>query len=192
MISFLSGKILSIYKNSVVLMTPGGVGYEVALPTPLGFTQQVGSEANFFTYLKVSDSSLDLYGFASESERAFFELLMTVKGVGPKSALSIMSLGSTVRIQQAIARQDVAYLTSVQGLGKKTAERLVLELSGKLSTLDFGTGAEASENSVSTEAVDALVSLGYSVDEAKEMVRLVDGNGKSTTEILKLALQQTQ
>ncbi len=192
MISLLFGKIHSIYKNSVVLMTMGGVGYEVALPAPLAFTQKIGTDTSFFTYLKVSDTSLDLYGFASESERAFFELLMTVKGVGPKSALSIMSLGSTPRIQQAIARQDVAYLTSVQGLGKKTAERLVVELSGKLANLDFGTSVETSEDSVSTEAVDALVSLGYSVDEAKDMVKMVDGNGKSTTEILKLALQQTQ
>jgi Holliday junction DNA helicase RuvA len=187
MISYLIGKIISKQKNTLVVMTPGGVGYEVYVTLAHAAACTVGEQVELFTYLKVSDSALDLFGFNEASNREFFSLLLTVKGVGPKTALHILSLGSVEKIAVAIARGDVTYLTAVQGLGKKTAERVVVELKTKVgsktSTGDTGT------STIMGEVIDGLVAMGYPRDEAKNLVQGMDVAGKTTEQVLKEALK---
>lgn len=191
MISLLRGTIAEKNKDSLVLMTAGGVGYEVrmTLLQLAGYT--VGTEVTLYTYLKITDSSHDLFGFATNGERAFFSLLMTVSGVGPKTAMNILSLGSIEQIQNAIGAGDVKYLTAVSGLGAKTAERLVVELKGKIVSGVASKHRSSGAGDIMGEVIDALISMGYSRDEAKRTVETLDSEGKTTEEVLRLALKRS-
>jgi Holliday junction DNA helicase RuvA len=182
MISFLQGRVVEKTKTSLVILTSGGVGYEIRMsPLKLSlFTIQ--KEVSLFTYLKVSDSALDLYGFETADERDFFTTLMTVSGVGPKTAMSILSLGAIDKISGAIARGDVKYLTGVSGLGKKTAERLVVELKGKVMNQESGSTNNGSSDAMS-EVIEALVGMGYGRDEAKNAVQSIDATDKTTEQL---------
>jgi Holliday junction DNA helicase RuvA len=188
MISYLSGTVIAKAKQSVTLQTSGGVGYEVFLSPLQVLEQTVGQKADFYTYLKVSDSDLQLFGFATIEAKAFFTLLLTVSGVGPKTAQNILSLGSHAEIQSAIARGDVKYLTGVSGLGKKTAERLVVELKGKIGNQESGIKNQESSGML-TEVVDALVSMGYSREEARAAIETIDSTVTKTEDALRLALK---
>lgn len=183
-----------MHDHHVVVLTAGGVGYEVALTEAHLFTIKMGETLTLPTYLKVSDSALDLYGFENHAARDFFVLLLSVSGIGPKSALNILSLGSIESIQAAIARGDIAYLTAVQGMGKKTAERLVVELKSKIKkqeTRANETGMADSPNSdVLGEVVEGLIAMGYSAAEARAAAQLLETTGKSTEMLLREALQK--
>ncbi len=188
MISFLRGSVFDKQKQSLTLETSGGIGYEVHM-APLKLVEvKVGQEIALYTYLKVSDSALDLYGFETADERDFFTTLMTVSGVGPKTAMSILSLGAIDKISGAIARGDVKYLTGVSGLGKKTAERLVVELKGKVMNQESGSTNNGSSDAMS-EVIEALVGMGYGRDEAKQAVQSIDVADKTTEQLLRLALK---
>lgn len=189
MISLICGRIFEKNKDSIVVETSGGVGYLVHMTALRVGEYRVGQEVKIYTYLKVSDSALDLYGFENSDEKSFFELLMTVSGVGPKSAMNILSLGHMSDIQSAIARGDVKYLTGVQGMGKKTAERLVVELKSKLISSDTHS-TKSEESDILTDVIDGLVSLGYSREEAKNLVQNLDTEGKTPEQILKQALKK--
>ncbi len=188
MISYITGKILSKSKVSAVVLTTGGVGYEIGLTTLQLSGISEGQEIGFFAYLKVSDSSLDLYGFESAEEREFFTLLLSVSGVGPKSAMNILGLGSIDQIKDAIARQDVKYLTAVQGMGKKTAERMVVELKSKIAK-QVTQVSEEKNGGVLGDVVEGLVSLGYSRDDAREVAQKLDSTGKTSEDLLRIALR---
>lgn len=190
MIALLSGRIFEKNKDSIVVETSGGVGYLVRMTALRVGQYREGQEIKIYTYLKVSDSALDLYGFQNLEEKDFFELLMTVSGVGPKSAMNILSLGHMEEIQSAIARSDVKYLIGVQGMGKKTAERLVVELKNKLSATSESYSTNAQESDILTDALEGLMALGYSREEAKNLVSKIDIEGKSPEQILKLALKK--
>ncbi len=191
MIALLSGRIFEKNKDSVVVETSGGVGYLVRMTALRVGQYREGQEIKIYTYLKVSDSALDLYGFQNLEEKDFFELLMTVSGVGPKSAMNILSLGHMEEIQSAIARSDVKYLTGVQGMGKKTAERLVVELKNKLlASANDVHSTNTGESDILTDALEGLMALGYSREEAKNLVSKIDIEGKSPEQILKLALKK--
>lgn len=188
MISLLRGTIVEKQKSSLTLLTTGGVGYEVAM-APLAIVDaMVGVEVTLYTYLKVSDSALDVYGFQTKEERNFFTLLMTVSGIGPKSALGILSLGKIENIQNAIARGDVAYLTRVQGMGKKTAERLVVELKNKV--MKGVDAASCGGSSVIADVIDGLVAMGYSKEEARQVIEAHKGEEKTPEELLRVALRK--
>jgi len=144
---------------------------------------------SFYTYLRVSDQAQDLYGFETLEERDFFILLMTVSGVGPKSALNILSLGSMDNIKSAIARGDVKYLTAVQGMGKKTAERVVVELKSKISGANLDVPGEAMGGALG-DVVGALVSMGYSPDEARQAAQELDPADKTSEELVREALRR--
>lgn len=188
MISFLSGTIIAKTKHSLTLLTTGGVGYEVTVTALQAAEHLVGKPLEIATYLKVSDSDLQLFGFATTDDREFFSLLLTVSGVGPKTAMNILALGSPKEIQAAIARGDLKYLTAVGGLGKKTAERLVVELKSKIQV--EGGRHTAEEAGPMGEVIDVLVSMGYSKDEARVTVQALDGEGKTTEQLLREALQR--
>lgn len=191
MIAFVRGTILGKAKDHLVIETAGGVGYEVKMNLLQMAKFSIGQTVGIFTYLKVSDSAMDLYGFENIEEKSFFELLLTVSGVGPKSAMKILSLGNIAHIQSAIGRGDIQYLTAVQGLGKKTAERVVVELKTKItSPLEERNTYSSEESTILAEVVDGLMALGYSREEAKEKIKGIDATGKTTAQVLKMALKK--
>lgn len=189
MIGLVAGILLE--KNGPVLLveTSGGVAYEISVTPARAAESIIGASTRVYTYLKVSDSAQELFGFGTTAERDFFRLLLTVSGIGPKSALNILGLGSIANIQAAIARGDIAYLTSVQGMGKKTAERVVVELKAKLK------GATSAEGELPTGAtdvlgdvVDGLVAMGYSAAEARQAAQSLSTVGKDSGQLLREAL----
>lgn len=192
MIASLTGTITHAEGDRIVLQTAGGVGYAVTLTKAHVMELVIGKEIAIPTYLRVTDSDHSLFGFRTENDRSFFELLISVSGVGPKSAMNILGLGSVEDIQNAIAREDVKYLTAVQGLGKKTAERLVVELNAKLKKLSGSKSSNSSDvklGEVMGETIDALTSMGYAKEEVRHVVESLDANGKKTEELLREALK---
>ncbi len=175
-------------KQRLVIMTPGGVGYDVLVSAAMLAGCSIGQEIEIHTYLKVGQDAMDLYGFAGDLEREFFMLLLTVSGVGPKTAMSILSLGSIDKIQSAIGRGDLAYLTGVSGLGKKTAERLVVELKSKIVSGSGGASGQVSD--VLVEVIEGLVGMGYDRGVAKDVVTSLEAGDKSTEALLREALRK--
>jgi len=189
MIAQLAGTIVSA-KNSIVVQTSGGVGYRVFVKQTDLPTYVNGREVSLFTYLKVGEQAMDLYGFQTLEDKIFFELLLSVSGVGPKSALNILCLGSLDQIQKAIGRGDVTYLTQVSGIGKKTAERMVVELKSKMGNLKTEIRNQGDVvGDVLGEVVDGLVAMGYGKDEARAVAQGLDASGKTTEELLKEVLR---
>ena len=187
MISLLIGTIVSKGKSTAVVLTQSGVGYDVSLQVDTLVNLQIDNEIRLHTYMKVSENSMELFGFETENEKEFFEILLSVKGVGPRGALNILSLGSIEEIKSAISRSDVSYLTQVSGMGKRTAERLCVELKNKI-TLGVGTDKSEAVGDKLGEVVDGLVSMGYSKEQARDIVRGLDDT-KSVEELLRDALK---
>lgn len=188
MISYITGTIQSTSKDSIIVLTSGGIGYEVLLTAVHAMEQRIGTSIALHTYLRVTDSTHTLYGFFSTHEKDFFELLISVSGVGPKSAMNILALGSIDEISNAIARKDVKYLTAVQGMGKKTAERLVVELKNKVDAVSVASDDDV-DGTVMSEVIDALVAMGYGKSDAVEIVKQLDTKDKKTEQVLKDALK---
>jgi len=174
-------------EGEIVLMTSGGVGYKMTVNPVSGQNWRVGQEAEIQTYLAVRETALDLYGFANEDERSLFLKLLDVSGVGPKTAMHILSLGSVSDISSAISRGDVDHLTKVSGIGKKTAERLVLELKGKIGALS--SPVIKGETNVIADVIDGLVAMGYSALQARDVVKGLDPTGKTSEKLLREALK---
>ncbi|MFA4830721.1 MAG: Holliday junction branch migration protein RuvA [Patescibacteria group bacterium] len=188
MISSIRGTTVAKTATSVHIQTSGGVGYEISL-TPLHAAKLVlNKEAELPTYLRVTESALDLFGFQNDEERGFFILLISVSGVGPKTALNILSLGSLSEIKSAIARGDAKYLSAVKGIGRKTAERLCVELKSKITRHEAYSTTQTN-GGVLSEVIDGLVALGYSREEAREAVAGVESEGKTTEGILREVLK---
>jgi len=187
MISSISGKVTSKAISSIVVEV-GGVGILVQVPGRVAAGLSIGNLVNFHTYLIVREDALTLYGFTEISERDFFELLLTVTGVGPKVAQSILANSDATAIATAIISSNHKLLESVPGLGKKGAQRLVLELKDKVTA-----GVSKSNLSVTNQVENALQGLGYSAKEASAMITAIAGTEKidklDMAEILKLALK---
>jgi len=189
MIAHLTGTIIGHTKQSIIISTQSGVGYEVFVPVHHLSNYAIDKQVSLFTYLKVSENAQELFGFQIMREREFFLLLMTVSGIGPKSALNILSLGSLDEIMDAIARGDVSYLTAVQGMGKKTAERLVVELKNKISSTASATsGGGQVEDGVLADVLEGLSAMGYSKEEARAMIQGIDAIDKDATAIIREVL----
>ena len=190
MISSISGKVTSKAISSIVVEV-GGVGILVQVPGRVAAGLSIGNLVNFHTYLIVREDALTLYGFTEITERDFFELLLTVTGVGPKVAQSILANSDATAIATAIISSNHKLLESVPGLGKKGAQRLVLELKDKVSS--FAAGISKSNLSVTNQVENALQGLGYSAKEASAMITAIAGTEKidklDMAEILKLALK---
>ncbi len=188
MISCLHGRVIKGSGEEVVVMTAGGVGYRL-LATPAARELCVPEqEVTLETYLVVREDALDLFGFANRVERELFLKLLSVGGVGPKTALHIFALGSAEDITMAIGRGDVAYLTAVSGIGKKTAERVVVELKEKVAKAIESAGGIITNDAV-RDVLDALITLGYSVLDARKAVEMVQGTGKGSEGMLREALR---
>ena len=196
MIYNIRGKLTYIDPQFVVVEC-SGVGFKcfTSLNTA-GSVGKVGNEVNLFTHLSVREDAMDLYGFSTQTELDYFKLLITVSGVGPKAAIAVLSELSPDRLAVAIAAGDAKAITRANGVGKKTAERIVLELKDKMVNASTGeisaaaaSAVSAGETSASAEAVEALVALGYSQSDAAVVVGQMD---KSLTvdEMIRLGLKQ--
>ena len=184
MIASVSGKVLASTLGAVTIEV-GGVGLLVNTTNRIAAELNVGQSATLFTVLVVREDSLTLYGFLEALELETFDLLRSINGVGPKSALSILSSLSVKEIADAVASESDSVFRSVSGVGVKTAKLIALSLAGKIS------GGLASVSSGSGRAsVDALIGLGYSEKEATLAVRKVSKPNLSDQDVLKLALQQ--
>jgi Holliday junction DNA helicase RuvA len=192
MISSVAGTVKSTSVNSVVVEV-GGIGVLVQVPVRTAASFTTGEKINLQTYLIVREDALTLYGFMDIVDRDFFELLLSVTGVGPKVAQSILSNSDASLIANAVISGNLKLLESVPGLGKKGAQRLVLELKDKV--VPFASVGGQKANSVSHQVENALVGLGYSNKESAQMVNqvLTDATkaSLSSAEILKLALKNS-
>ncbi len=190
MIASIRGVIQSIGQDCLVVET-GGIGFLIYAPRPtLAAAGAVGDKICLHTLLIVRDDALTLYGFSDVSQRSLFEQLIGVSGVGPKMALSLLSSGSADEVRQIITGGDITRLARVPGIGKKTAERIVLELRGKID-LRAPTGANAATTSaIDRELSDLLISLGYSAGEAAAAIAALPADAPpSLEERLRLALR---
>ena len=179
MIAYLKGKILE-KGLTYIIVENGGMGYKVFV-TPDALTKSVGDDIALYTYHKVTDDGQALFGLPTFSDLQFFELLITVSGVGPKMALAILSAGQVESIKKAIANQDAGIFTRISGIGSKTAERIIVDLKNKVGAGGSGSGA-------SSEIFDALLALGYNQKEVRDVINKVD-HTKTQELQLKQALQ---
>ncbi len=171
-----------------VLVEAAGVGYEVDVPMSTFYAlPALGSEVTLLTHLVVREDAHLLYGFATDRERATFRELLRISGVGPKVALAVLSGLSTDDLARAVAMQDTALLTRVPGIGKKTAERLLLELKGRLADALPGAGG-ATAGGAGADVMAALVALGYNEREAAAAVKTLP-DGASVEEGIRAALK---
>lgn len=184
MIAHLKGTVL-FRGSKYVLIDVQGVGYKVfASLETLKNIPKKDEQVSLFTYLHVRENALDLYGFSALGELEFFEMLIGVSGIGPKSALGVLSVAPVDTLKHAIASGEITYLTKISGIGKKIAEKIIVELRDKLGGIE-GFILEGGDS----DALDALVSLGYSAKEAREALRKVDKNITEVDEKIKAALK---
>ena len=192
MISSLTGKVKHLSTSNLVIDI-SGIGISVNVPARVAAQSNLGSVIELHTYLVVREDALTLYGFLDLIDRNFFELLLSVTGIGPKVAHAILSINDAAGVAQAISIGDLKTLESIPGLGKKGAQRLVLELKDKVST--YLHHESKSANQVSNQVEIALQGLGYSVKESKEVTsqirNQIDENNLDISQAIKLALQFT-
>jgi holliday junction DNA helicase RuvA len=186
MISFLDGEVVDKSVGRIVLDV-GGIGYELAVPSSLlAALPSVGDRARVHTRLVVREDSMTLFGFASTDERELFDLLTGVTGVGPKVALAFLSSLKPEALRRAVASGDADALTVVPGVGKKVAQRVVLDLRERLG----GGGAEIIAIGPLADVRDALLALGLTPVEASQVLSDIDAEGKAPDDLLREALQK--
>lgn len=187
MIGSLRGPVTQIGSDSV-LIELGGVGYRVMAGPSLIARLHLGAEAKLWIHHLVREDQQALFGFASPEELAFFELLMTVSGVGPRLALAITAAHQVTKLQLAIVTDDIDLLTSVSGVGRKTAQRVILELKEKIHAAGIAAGGGSSSRD--SDVVAALESLGYTSSEARRAAGAVAGSEGGLDLRIKAALQE--
>ena len=190
MIAHVFGKVAEKFNGSLVVDVHG-VGYEVSVATNDFDAVILDQEVKFYTYHHVREQSEELFGFSSLAAKKLFEILITVQGVGPKAALAILSLGDAEQVRNAIANADSGFVQKATGVGKKTAERVVVDLSDKVGLPTHYGRTEAplqTELNTSDEALEALMALGYTLADATKALENVDVNlptSQRLTEALK-------
>ena len=190
MIAHVFGKVAEKFNGSLVVDVHG-VGYEVSVAANDFDAVILDQEVKFYTYHHVREQSEELFGFSSLAAKKLFEMLITVQGVGPKAALAILSLGDAEQVRNAIANADSGFVQKATGVGKKTAERVVVDLSDKVGLPTHYGRAEAplqTELNTSDEALEALMALGYTLADATKALENVDVNlptAQRVTEALK-------
>jgi Holliday junction DNA helicase RuvA len=189
MIAYLNGKI--IYKSlNYLIININNVGYKVFASENFLNEIKEGDDREVYISHQVREDSSDLYGFKSIDDLELFEMFLSVSGVGPKSALGVLNIASSSDVKESIIRGDANLLTKVAGIGKKTAERLVLELKNKVIKLGGTSSTDINTSfSYGEDEIDALISLGYSINEAREALNKVNpsisDSGKRVKEALK-------
>ncbi|MEM7431862.1 MAG: Holliday junction branch migration protein RuvA [Pseudomonadota bacterium] len=192
MIASLRGTLVARQAPSVVIECQG-VGYELETPMSTFLEMPaVGDEVLLLTHMVVRDDAHLLFGFASETERGLFRALLKISGVGAKMGLAILSAMSAADFQRCVEYEDTASLVKIPGVGKKTAERLIIEMRDKVDVTPVSPGGTriAVEASPKSEAVDALVALGYKVNEVNKLIGGMNVEGQSAEDIIRQALRQ--
>lgn len=189
MLAYLHGRILA-KSNNYLILEVNSVGYQIFVGEAFLSSLKVGAEQEFYLSHQVREDASDLYGFRNLSELELFQLLLSVSGVGPKSALGVLSIASADDIREAVIRGDAALLTKVAGIGKKTAERVVLELKNKIAKNMDGAILGASLPVGLSDELDALMSLGYSLPDARAALNDLDSSLNDSGERVKAALKK--
>ncbi|MBR2864030.1 Holliday junction branch migration protein RuvA [Candidatus Saccharibacteria bacterium] len=190
MIAHIKGIIAEKF-NSSIIVDVSGVGYELALTTLDYDEVNLNDEKKFYTYHKVAETAEELYGFSTLAAKKIFELLISVNGVGPKAGMAILSLGTPEEVRNAIANGDVSFISKAAGVGKKSAERVIVDLRDKVGlpskygTAEIVGAPKVSEND---EALDALMALGFPLKDATDALSGIDEN-LPTEERIKQALK---
>ena len=197
MIRHITGRYLCYDSGAIVIQTEGGIGFRVNIPSysPL-LNAREGDSIEVYTHMQVRDDGMSLYGFPDLEGLKLYEQLITVNVVGPKAGLSIMSLGTASQVKKLIGMRDAAGISKAQGVGKKTAERIILELAEKIGEFDEASISDTDNSSGQriisgerTEAVLALTTLGYTNKEAEDAIGMVTDEGLSAEEYIKKALR---
>lgn len=176
MIAHVFGKVAEKFNNTLVIDV-GGVGYEVSVPVGDFDMAQIDQAVKLYTYHHIREQAEELFGFSSLAAKKLFEMLITVQGVGPKAALAILSLGDVENVRNAIANSDVAFVQKATGVGKKTAERVAVDLNDKVGLPTcYGRQNEPMQNNnaVVDEALEALMALGYTLSDATRALEGID------------------
>lgn len=191
MYSYIKGTVEEIYIDSIVVEN-NGIGYKINVSSNTIMNLQVGEDTKIYTKLIVREDDMSLCGFVSREELKMFELLTSVSKIGPKVALSILSFASPAQLGAYILSEDIGKLSKAPGVGKKTAERIVLELKDKVdkNNIEFEPTLLSQKPTLISqdESVDALVALGYTLSESKEAVQKCKKDGMNTEAIIKKAL----
>jgi Holliday junction DNA helicase RuvA len=193
MVRLVRGRVLSTGKDHIVVdvgSEAGGIGLRVFVPEPAAAQQTPGSPITLYTHLHVREDILALYGFVSDDELFMFEMLLNVSGVGPKVALATLSMLTPDALRLALANDEPAIIARVPGVGRRTAQKIVLELKDKIQPSAAGLATLAQVTDVDTEVIEALTALGYSVVEAQRAVQKLPKEVTSVEDRLRLALSQ--
>ena len=185
MIGRVEGTVYAV-RVGFAIVSAGGVGYKIAATRETLASLKPNEKTALWTYLAVREDALDLYGFKTEEEQGFFALLLSVPGIGPRSALAVLDLAAIQTLRSAIVSSNASYLTKVSGIGKKTAEKIVLELKDKV---DMKSGGTSRTFSGDEEALEAMRALGYSAEEARNILRKVPETFETGSERLREALK---
>ena len=188
MISKLTGAVAE-KDSDYLIIEVGGIGYKVNVSPDVVAKAKEKEEISLFTYLAVRENSLDLYGFLGKGELVFFELLVSVSGIGPKGALGVLSQATPIQLETSITTGDCSILTKVSGIGEKTAERIILELKNKIGKISSLQGTVSKTSNVDIETMEALIALGYSQRDAQEALREIGSKTKNVNEKVKRALK---
>lgn len=182
MIGSIRGKI-TLKTDKFILVETGGVGYKISIsPDTLSKAPKIGDEIFLFIHTHVREDAFVLYGFLNQEELDFFEMLINVSGIGPKGALAILGIASIETLKRAIGTGDTSYLTKISGIGKKTAEKIVIELRDKVSDkMKDEKGGASMQGEL--DALEALKSLGYSQNEARDALKKVTPDANTNTKI---------
>lgn len=186
MIGLIKGEVVEKTERALLIDT-GNIGYEVNVLPNARNAAKLGETLNLFTYLAVREDALELYGFSDQKELEFFKLLISISGIGPKGAIAVLAIAPPDTLEKAVRSGDTNYLTRVSGIGKKRAEKIVLELKDKLGSLE--TGAADHNLQGEADALEALQSLGYSLPEAREALKKLSPDITDTSEKVKAALK---
>ena len=188
MIAHISGKIVEKFAGSVIVDV-AGVGYEVIVPTNEFERAVLGDDIKFYTYHNITDRSQELFGFSSLAAKKLFELLITVQGIGPRAGVAIMSLGETEDVRNSIACEDAKFIQKASGVGKKSAERVILDLKDKVGmAISKPDGVGDSIILASDEALEALIALGFNLNDATKALEQIPRD-LPTEERITLALK---
>lgn len=193
MYEYINGLITNIYPAYIVVCDRSGVGYKLYTANPYRFEQNV--ESHVYVEQIVRENEIALYGFMDENEKILFNKLLNVSGIGPKSALAILASGDAQGLVNAVANDDVSYLTQFPGVGKKTAQQIILDLKGKLDDLavsaglDLTTSQPVTDNQALADALAALTSLGYSAKEIAKIEKTLAQTEDTTDGYIRSALK---
>lgn len=172
-----------------MILLSTGLGYEVKVTPGVFLKSQIGTEIKLFTFFQVREDAQELFGVETWEELEFFKQIVSISGVGPRSGLNILALGAIEEIKKAIVQEDLTFLTKVSGIGKKIAERIIVELKEKITSAKVESGGNKGANAKLGDVIDALIGMGYSAAEARGAVGKA-GEEEDISKILKAALKE--